>query len=227
MKIVAASDLHGHLPEIPPCDLLLIAGDVCPAWDHRPVYQQYWLDKVFHKWLSHVEARQIVMTWGNHDCIAEEHPNALPQFHSRCQVLVDELLEWEGLRIYGLPWQLRFNDWAFNLDEPELSAKYQAIPECDVIVSHGPPLGYGDRCPDGRRVGSAAFLEKIHEVQPKLAVYGHIHTQPGQWRVGESLLVNASYLNDSYRPQQLPVELSLGVAHAIEVETGSPCLVTA
>jgi hypothetical protein len=27
---VTLSDQHGYLPEIPPCNLLIIAGDVCP-----------------------------------------------------------------------------------------------------------------------------------------------------------------------------------------------------
>ncbi len=32
-----------------------------------------------------------------------------------CTYLEDELVEIEGIRIYGSPWQPEFCDWAFNL----------------------------------------------------------------------------------------------------------------
>ncbi len=51
MRIVALSDQHGYLPEIPPCDLLIIAGDVCPdrfgpfVAMHNPDQQKSWFDR--------------------------------------------------------------------------------------------------------------------------------------------------------------------------------------
>lgn len=78
MKVVATSDLHGFLPQIPPCDLLLIAGDVCPVWNHRLPFQRKWLRETFTPWLESLPARKIVGVWGNHDSIAESNPDKVP-----------------------------------------------------------------------------------------------------------------------------------------------------
>jgi hypothetical protein len=69
MRIICTADLHGQLPDIPECDLLLIAGDVCPVEDHDPTYQRKWSTK-FRLWLAdeqRVQAERIVWIAGNHD----------------------------------------------------------------------------------------------------------------------------------------------------------------
>lgn len=213
MKVAAISDLHGHLPEIPECDLLLIAGDICPVWNHDIDFQRHWLEHVFGPWCKRQPAKQIIGVWGNHDWIGEQCKPLLPWV-----VLTDELTTvksaWDippnhtvrsgELLVYGLPWQRRYYDWAFNLDEPELDLKYQAIPECDIIISHGPARGYGDRAPRGgkkqgyERVGSRAFTKRIDEIKPKLVVTGHIHNDPGLWRRGSTKICNATIVNERY-----------------------------
>ena len=51
MRVVALSDQHGFLPDVPPCDLLIVAGDVCPdrfgpfMAVHDPYQQQAWFDR--------------------------------------------------------------------------------------------------------------------------------------------------------------------------------------
>lgn len=198
MKIVATSDLHGTLPTIPQCDLLLIAGDICPVRNHQIYYHQEWLDKVFRRWLLEVPAKKVVAVWGNHDFIGEMTPERVPELP--WHILTDESVTIEGLRIYGTPWQRRFNNWAFNLSEPELDQKYQAIPGCDIIVAHGPPYGYGDFVERKEHVGSRAFLQRIDEIKPKLAVFGHIHSDPGTWTRNGTILANVTLMNDFYQP---------------------------
>ena len=52
MRIVALSDQHGFLPDVPPCDLLIVAGDLCPdrfgpfMAVHDPHQQQAWFDSI-------------------------------------------------------------------------------------------------------------------------------------------------------------------------------------
>jgi predicted phosphodiesterase len=202
MKLVAVSDLHGTLPSIPPCDLLLIAGDVCPATGHSIARQASWLDTDFRRWLGQVPARKIIGVAGNHDFIFEQAPQQVPD-GLPWVYLQDSGTRWEGLSIWGTPWQPWFFDWAFNLYERDLAAKWQLIPEgTDVLVLHGPPFGYGDGVPRDEGIehtGSRSLLERIQLVAPRVAVFGHIHEGRGEWQVGRTLLANVTILDEGYR----------------------------
>lgn len=202
MKIIAASDLHGTLPTIPPCDLLLLGGDLCPVSDHSIEHQAEWLDSTFRRWLEQVPARAIIGVAGNHDFIFQQAPDLVPADLTWIY-LQDSGTIWEGLRIWGTPWQPWFFDWAFNLYEDDLGAKWDLIPEgTDILVLHGPPFEHGDGVPqrDGsiRRTGSPSLLQRIRDLQPRLAIFGHIHEGRGQWQVGRSVLANVSILDEHY-----------------------------
>jgi Icc-related predicted phosphoesterase len=213
MKIVAMSDLHGTLLEIPPCDLLLLAGDLCPVHNHRLDFQADWLATTFCRWLERLPARKIVGVAGNHDFIFERArglvPTDLPWTY-----LQDEGITWEGLRIWGTPWQPWFHDWAFNLWEPDLVAKWALIPAgTDILVLHAPPLGYGDAVPEGkgkvRLTGSPSLLARIESILPRLAVFGHIHEGRGEWRLGPTVLANVTIVDRKYEPTYPPWECDL------------------
>ena len=113
--------------------------------------------------------------------------------YSRIQQAIGEVTV-EGLRIWGSPWQPWFYDWAFNLKRGEaLAEKWELIPEgVDILVTHGPPAGYGDKCYDGRRVGCEDLLRHLSRVQPRLHLFGHIHEDRGEWRLGATRVINCA-----------------------------------
>ena len=115
----------------------------------------------------------------------------------------DSGIEWEGLKIWGTPWQPWFMDWAFNLREPELKKKWELIPaDTDILVLHGPPHGLGDAVLEDHGVyhtGSPSLLERIKIIEPKLAVFGHIHEGRGQWQISSTVLANVTILNERYQ----------------------------
>jgi len=203
--IVCASDLHGKLFDVPPCDILILAGDTEPSYrstiDENVVRQFDWLANVFDPWLRRQPAKHTVAVFGNHSWCgaADWYPKDIPW-----TLLTDQATTICGLKFYGLPWSSPFYDWAFMLDEPQLAEKYAAIPDdTDIIVSHGPPYCFGDLA-GGRHVGSPSLDRRIQRINPALVVYGHIHAGSGFYHTGNplegaSLMVNASLLNDEYK----------------------------
>jgi Icc-related predicted phosphoesterase len=206
MRVACTSDLHEHLPEVPPCDLLLIAGDLTYAFGGK-ADKQAWLEGPFAGWLDDVPAQEVVVIAGNHDRVIEGHgfPPGL-----RCTYLQDEAVDVLGLSVWGTPWQPWFHGWAFNAPRVEgesfLAERFSAVPpRTDVVVCHGPPLGYGDRTAVGR-VGSAALTATIDRVEPRLVVCGHIHGDAGRFRRGGTEIVNASLVDERYEPvREVPV----------------------
>jgi Icc-related predicted phosphoesterase len=210
LRVAAVADLHGHLPDVPECDVLVIAGDITPVRDHRPAFQARWLDGPFRTWLDAVPATRVVAIAGNHDFVFEQAPESVPA-GLRWTYLQDGGAVIDGVRFWGSPWTPWFYDWAFNAprddaDETFLEGLYDAVPgDTDVLVVHGPPAGFGDLTAGGARAGSRALLRLIDRIEPSLALFGHIHEDQGRWTRGTSVLANVAAVDLDYRPRRDPV----------------------
>jgi Icc-related predicted phosphoesterase len=116
-----------------------------------------------------------------------------------------------GLIFYESPWQPWFLDWAFNLrTSKELKEKWDLIPKnTDILVTHCPPLGYGDLNDMQEHVGDRELLNAITRVKPRFCVFGHIHEGFGKWKVGKSILLNVSVCDEYNRLANKPVVLDV------------------
>lgn len=223
-SICAISDLHGNLPQIAECSLLLIGGDICPcrfsagymSVQEKARHQSYWLRDTFGPWLDEQPAKHVVATWGNHDWIGEKAPHLSPKL--RWHMLCDEGIDLLGFKIYGTPHQSRFFDWAFNADEDVLERKWAAIPDdTDILLLHGPPHGYGDLAPayNGVRdveehTGSPSLTKRILELPKlRLAIAGHIHSGYGVYHIGKTTFCNVSILDEQYKMTNKPTIITM------------------
>src|SRR5215472_1352698 len=153
MRLVLTSDLHGQLPAVPACDVLLIGGDVCPIENHDLTFQADWLRQTFVPWLRRAPARQKLFIAGNHDFVFAELPDLLANIDWPGVYLQDSGLTWEGVTFWGTPWANELPGWVFTAPEGDLEVYWSLIaPATQVLLVHGPPLGYGDTV-IGRRSG--------------------------------------------------------------------------
>jgi len=208
VRVVAVSDLHGRLPAIPSCDVLLLAGDLCPLDDHSEPAQRAHLEGPFAEWLGAVPAAAVVGVAGNHDLIAEQDPGLLSRLP--WTYLCDGEAEVDGLRIWGSPFAVTYGEWAFMESDAELERRFAAIPDgLDVLLTHGPPFRVLDHAVRGVDTGSHALRRAVLRARPALGVFGHIHEGHGEARLGETRCVNVSLVDERYVVRNAPRELEL------------------
>lgn len=177
MAVADTHLFHGDLT-VPDGDVLVHAGDLCRGGD---------LDELREAaaYLASLPHAHKVIVAGNHDWAFVHDPEAARAALGDMIYLQDSEATIDGLRFYGSPWQPAFHDWAFNLPRgPALAEIWERIPAgLDVLITHGPPAGVGDRSPVGGRAGCADLRARIAEARPRLHLFGHIHQDGGLWEI--------------------------------------------
>lgn len=203
MRLVLISDTHnqhGSL-DLPAGDVLVHAGDFTMQGKEPEV-------AAFGRWLALQPHRHKIVVAGNHDFLFERQPvlarSLLP---ADVHYLLDSEVTLDGLRFWGSPWQPWFHDWAFNVQRgPEIAAKWALIPEgIDVLITHGPPFGVGDRTVSGEDVGCVDLGRAMTRAKPRLSVFGHIHEGYGV----HGNKINASICDARYRLVNPPIVVDL------------------
>lgn len=171
--------MRHELVRIPDCDVLVHAGDFTRRGRRGEALE-------FLDWLSRRPARHKLLTAGNHDHCCERE-SAWFEAEARARdihYLVDSEVELDGIRLWGSPVTPRFRGMAFNRERgAEIRSHWDRIPEgIDVLVTHGPARGIGDRMFLGANVGCDDLRERLHQVRPRVHVFGHIHEAFGEYR---------------------------------------------
>jgi Icc-related predicted phosphoesterase len=212
LKCMAISDTHGmHDKVVVPADtdILFHSGDWCNAGYPGEAVS-------FIEWLSAQPARYKVFIAGNHekcmdtDFFSEgdrDYIKSLINMDHTIHFLEGNVIDIEGRKIWGGPWQPEFGHWAFNLPRGQaLKEKWEHIPQgLDVLITHGPPYGVLDyiqprfaRPGEDPHVGCWDLMEKIKEVKPKFHLFGHIHYAAGRKTIDSTEFINASSCDERY-----------------------------
>lgn len=226
MKVCVTSDLHGFLPEIEPCELLLICGDIVNL-----SYQRYsksckrWYTKVFQPWIDTLSCDKVLFIPGNHEVGVEGHEDEYRKLFSstnKATILLHDYYEYlsnDGIiyKIFGTPYCKIFGNWAFMRTNSDLKEKFSEIPEgLDILLTHDVAYGYADQSLQDtgwgteEHFGTVELRDAILEKKPKYHFSGHIHTADhNPIMIGNTKHYNVSYVDETYTPTFKPLYIEI------------------
>ena len=193
--------------DLPEGRVLVYGGDICGSGTVEEVESfNLFLQENAHKY------DKIFVIAGNHDwCFQTEPDKAIEaltkDLTDKVIYLKDEEYVYEGVKLYGSPYQPEFCSWAFNVKRgPLLAAIWSQIPEdVDVLITHGPPAKILDfTLYDREHAGCVDLMNRIVEIRPKVHCFGHIHEGYGTHFDGQTWYLNCSVCTLGYVPKNAP-----------------------
>lgn len=233
LRFVCLSDTHGAVEQarrefhkrVPDGDVLIHCGDFTMAGNPSEI-------TAFDSFIARLPHPVKLVIAGNHELTFEDasygvHPVmvrkqlGLPMKASSQEVvdgckallehavyLEDETINICGINIYASPWVPTFGSWGFSVSRGrKLLEKWNQIPsDTDILITHGPPCGYGDQISNVNNAGCVELLNTVvKRVKPKFHVFGHIHSGYGMWTNGMTTFINAAICSNKYKPDHDPI----------------------
>lgn len=198
MKIIAISDTHNNFGKIKSikykeADFLIIAGDYTNIG--MKIEHKEFLDKISS--FTHIKNKIVVL--GNHDGrnlhnksgLNEENIyNWCKEQYSDIIFLNNEIIELEGLKIYGTAWNKGYKGlWAFEYNNDNVKNLTLPKEEVDIIITHEPPSSFElSYAPEYGDLGNIHLYNYLEDNKCRLLICGHIHENSG----------NSCYINECY-----------------------------
>lgn len=229
MRICVISDLHGYLPIIEPCEILLICGDISPLRMQKNLPQcEKWLKTTFAEWIKELPCEQVFLVAGNHDYTIENRgytwiTSVITEPTDGKVIYLEnnhtDYLSDDGkvYRIWGTPCCHIFGNWAFMYPDDKLKELYSSMPyDCDIVISHDAPYGCSDILLQDvpwntkKHIGNKPLAQAVIDIQPKYLFHGHLHSTSREFELlGNSKVINCSILDEYYKNVYDPIVLNI------------------
>lgn len=233
MKILALGDTHNkhsdltqHIQQMlqsdPDIAMIIHTGDVTDNQDPFSNRQQF---RQFAEWFCKFEVPYKILVPGNHDVSVPTYPYLCSEFPVM-QVLIHRSLVIDGINFFGSPFTPTYPTWAYHVDRNTSHLYWSQVPDnVDVLITHGPAHGIGDKTSMGvpkgeiKSLGDAHLLTRIKQIEPKYHIFGHFHDSTdqifiknyGAYQIPElkTKFYNVSMLDTTRNLQNLPVVLEV------------------
>lgn len=195
VTVVCISDLHdAPLPPLPSGDILAIAGDLSEGLPTQLCARYNEISSIRNQF------EHILVIAGNHDraldsdCDSRDaaiHDDITRRIECRRKYRSSSVftyLENAGttihcrngrvLKVWASPASLASSrQTCFGYSTEEAQRQWDQVPDdTDLLITHGPPLGYLD---GERMLGCKALSRTLWRVRPLLHVFGHVHEGRG------------------------------------------------